>query len=316
MTAPAFAQPGLAASAQARLDLALERLLALGVPDAAARLERFLEAFDTLPAASRFKDVPEAARALHADTLRSAGQKAAQALLLAALFGAVCASLRGARLAQLPPRVLQHQLRQFARILAHDHGFASECDLASDVYMKELGLARLRLYAGASNLIDPQAGVARSLLWRGGLAQLLPRALLFARTGGFKPFFEIHAHKLYMEEFSAEGRRECYRCCAELYALHPELRGMYAGSWFYDPAIAALSPHLAYLREDPMAGGSACLFVVHSEEAVRYSTAKSGKRRAAHAAGSYRPATYALVWPRRAQIAWARQQGPAMPPNK
>lgn len=295
--------------------MALARLLVLGVPDAAARLERFRDAFNTLPATSRFKDVPDAARALHADTLRSAGPEAAQALLLAALFRAVGASLGGARLAQLPARVLQHQLRQFARILAHDEDFACECDLASDVYMKELGLARLRLYAGASNLIDPQSGVARSLLWKGGLAQLLPRALLFARTGGFKPFFEIHAHKLYMEEFSAEGRRECYRCCADLYALHPELRGMFAGSWFYDPAIAALSPHLAYLRDDPVAGGSACLFVAHNEQAVRYSTAKSGKRRAAHAAGTYRPATYALVWPRHAQIAWARQQT-AMPPNR
>ncbi|MFC5460202.1 hypothetical protein [Massilia niabensis] len=287
---------------------ALAHLHSLGLPDASPRLARFLGAFDTLRRDSRYKDVPDAARVIHDEVLRAAGEPAARALLLAALFQAVCGSLAGTRLPLLPPRVLNHQLRQFARIVAHDDAFAFECSLASDAYMKELGLARLRLYAGASNLIDPQAGVARSVLWKGGPLQLLRRALLFARIGGFKPYFEIHAHKLYMEEFSAEGRRECYRCCADLYALHPEMLGMYAGSWFYDPAVARLSPHLAYLRDDAVAGGCACLFVAHDEQAVSYSTAKSEKRRAAWAAGTYRPATYALVWPRRAQIAWARRE--------
>lgn len=298
----------LADSAQARLDALLARLRALGVPDAGQRLERFLDAFATLPRESRYKDVPAAARAIHDAIQGELGAPAARTLLLAALIKGVCGSLAGARLPLLPPRVLNHQLRQFARIAAHDDAFAGECDLASDAYMKELGLARLRLYAGASNLIDPQAGVARSVLWKGGLLQLPARALLFARSGGFRPFFEIHAHKYYMEEFDAEGRRECYRCCADLYALHPEMLGMYAGSWFYDPALARLSPRLAYLREDPVAGGSACLFVSHNEQAVTYSTAKSATRRAAYAAGTYRPATYALVWPKRAQIAWARRQ--------
>ena len=308
MTASLPVQPALTGTARERLARVLERLHALGLPDAQLHLERFLGAFTTLPGDSRYKDVPGAARAIHGDVLRTAGEPGAQMLLLAALFQAVCDSLAGTRLPMLPPRVLNHQLRQFARIVAHEDGFALECSLASDAYMKELGLARLRLYAGASNLIDPQAGVARSVLWKGGPLQLLRRALLFARTGGFRPFFEIHAHKLYMEEFSAEGRRECYRCCADLYALHPDMLGMYAGSWFYDPAVAVLSPHLAYLREDPVAGGSACLFVAHDEQALSYSTAKSEKRRAAWAAGKYRPASYALVWPRRAQIAWARRE--------
>lgn len=294
--------------AQVRLNSALESLHSIGLPDALVRLERFLEAFASLPRSARYRDIPAEARAIHDDVLRQAGEPAAQALLLAALFKAVCNSLAGVRLPMLPPRVLNHQLRQFARIVAHEDAFARECQLASDVYMKELGLARLRLYAGASNLIDPQAGVARSVLWKGGALQFLARALLFARIGGFRPFFEIHAHKLYMEEFNAEGRRECYRCCADLYVLHPDMLGMYAGSWFYDPALALVSPHLAYLRADAVAGGSACLFVAHDEQAVCYSTAKSATRRAAVAAGNYRPATYALVWPRRAQIAWARGQ--------
>lgn len=304
---PPLSAAGLAGSAQARLDGALDRLRALGIADGAARLERFLAAFGALPRGARYKDVPGEARAIHDRAREEGGEPAAQALLLAALFQGVCNSLNGARLPLLPARVRNHQLRQFARIVAHDDAFAAECSLASDAYMKELGLAIVRLYAGASNLIDPQAGVARSLLWKGGARQLVQRALLFARTGGFRPFFEIHAHKFYMEEFSAEGRRECYRCCADLYALHPEMRGMYAGSWFYDPALARLSPHLAYLREDAVAGGSACLFVSHDKQAAGYSTARSATRRSAFAAGDYLPATYALVWPRRAQIAWARR---------
>lgn len=308
MTASLPLQLTMAGSAQARLKSALDCLCSLGLPDAPARLEHFLGAFTRLPRSARYRDVPGEARAIHDYVLHQFGEPAAQALLLAALFKAVCDSLVSARLLELPPRVLNHQVRQFVRIIAHEDAFARECSLASDVYMKELGLARLRLYAGASNLIDPQSGVARSVLWKGGALQLLSRALLFIRIGGFKPFFEIHAHKLYMEEFNAKGRRECYRCCADLYALHPETLGMYAGSWFYDPALASFSPHLAYLREDAVAGGSACLFVSHDEQAINYATVKSAKRRAAFAAGDYRPATHALVWPRSAQIAWARRQ--------
>ena len=121
-------------------------------------------------------------------------------------------------------------------------------------------MATLRLYAAAAQLIDCRAGIGRSLVMKGGLLDAPYRLALFASIGGFKPFFEIHTHLSYKEEFNEEGWNECYRCCSDLYTLHPKVLGMYGGSWFYDPALAQISPRLAYLREIPQKGGAIVLF--------------------------------------------------------
>ena len=297
-------------SFESRLSDQLQRALALcavHLPDAAQRVRAFLAQFADPPAYGSFKTIPPGARALYQQVLDERGEQAGACFLLAAVLMGVRESLAGELLARLPTRVRAHQLRQFARIANHDEAFLPYCRLDGDVFLKEFGLATLRLYAGASSVIDPRAGMGRSILWQGGLLALPGRALLFARAGGFKPWFAIHVNRLYQDEFNEEGRNECYRCCVELYDLHPEALGMIAGSWFYDPVVEIISPHLAYLRKVPEEGGARALFVSHDEQAVRNATATSEKRRSLHAAGQYRPASWALVWPKRAQIDWARR---------
>lgn len=297
-------------SFDSRLSDGLQRALALcarHLPDAAQRVSSFLVQFADPPAHGGFKAIPPAARSLYERVLAEGGQAAGAAFLLASVLSAVRASLDGPLLARLPARVRAHQLRQFARMAGHDEAFLPYCRLDGDVFLKEFGLATLRLYAGASSVIDPRSGIGRSMLWKGGALRLPGRALLLARAGGFKPYFEIHVHKLYQDEFNEEGRNECYRCCAELYDLHPEVLGMVAGSWFYDPVVEIISPHLAYLRTVPEAGGARAWFVSHDEQAVRNATATSERRRALHAAGQYRPGSWMLVWPRAAQQAWAQR---------
>lgn len=278
-----------------------------GLPELAGRIAAFIACVEVPPGRQGFKYIAPEGRALHAAVVREAGADGARVFLLACLLGAVRSTLRGNRLDRLPARVRKHQLRQFERIAAHDAGMLHYCTLEADVFLKELGLATLRLYAGASSVIDPHSGVGRSLLWKGGLHRLPGRLLLFARAGGFRPYFEVHVHKLYQDEFNEAGRNECYRCCAELYDLHPEVLGMIGGSWFYDPAIAGISPHLAYLRTVPEAGGARALFVSYDDQAIANATATSAKRRALHAAGAYRPASWTLVWAKRDQLAWAQR---------
>lgn len=288
-----------------RIDALLTPLV--GLPELAARMAAFIACVEVPPGRRGFKYVSSKTRALHAAVVRDADEEAARVFLLACLLGAVRSTLRRERLDALPARVRAHQLRQYERIALHDAEMLQYCTLDADVFLKELGLATLRLYAGASSVIDPHSGVGRSLLWKGGLHRLPGRLLWFARAGGFRPYFEVHVHKLYQEEFNEEGRNECYRCCAELYDLHPEVLGMIGGSWFYDPAIAGISPHLAYLRTVPESGGARVLFVSHDDQAVANATATSAKRRALHAAGAYRPASWTLVWAKRDQLAWARR---------
>jgi hypothetical protein len=291
----------------AQLDVALQRAMArlAGVPDARQRVEEFVSHFGAPPVGAGFKYISHEAKTLYTSVAKTAGTAGTRAFLLASLLAAVRVSLHDERLARLPPRVQVHQMRQFVRIASHDEDFLEHCQLDGDIYLKELGLATLRLYAAASSVIDPYSGIGRSLMWKGGFRELAGRAWFFARARGFKPYFEIHVHKLYLDEFNEEGRNECYRCCAELYALHPENLGIFAGSWFYDPAIAHISPRLAFLRGVPVAGGARCMLHSYNDEATRNATATSPTRRALHASGQYRPASWTLVWPRRAHNAWA-----------
>ena len=300
--------PSFASRLSDQLQYALA-LCARHVPDAAVHVRAFLAQFSDPPPYGGFKAVPPGARALHARVLAEGGEVGAAAFLLASILSAVRDSLDGPQLTRLPERVRAHQLKQFSRMAGHDEQFLPYCRLDGDVFLKEFGLATLRLYAGASSVIDPRAGIGRSMLWQGGMWQLPGRALLLARAGGFKPYFAIHVHKLYQDEFNEEGRNECYRCCAELYELHPQALGMIAGSWFYDPVVEVISPHLAYLRTVPQRGGARVWFLSHDEQAVKNATATSERRRALHAAGQYSPGSWMLVWPRAEQIAWARRNG-------
>lgn len=303
MLAPAFHD--LEAQIGRRLDAVLAPLR--GLPDLQNRIAGVVSCFEVPAPHTGFKHIAPEARALYAAIVQEAGEDGARIFLWGCLLWAVRSSLRSGRTDALPARVRAHQLKQFARIAAHDDGVLAYCKLEADVYLKELGLATLRLYAGASSVIDPRSGIGRSMLLRGGMLGLPGRALLMARAGGFKPYFEVHVHKLYQDEFNEEGRNECYRCCAELYALHPEVLGMVGGSWFYDPVVAGISPHLAYLRTVPESGGARVLFMSHDEQAAKNATATSEKRRALHAAGQYRPASWTLVWLKRDQQAWARR---------
>lgn len=296
----------LRASAADLLAQARARHRAVGTEAVLAKAARFVDSFEVPPpAGASFKHVPPAARELHAEVLRQHGAEGATAFLFVALLVALERTLTSPRLQRLPSRVLAHQLGHYERMISDPGPTQEACALDKDLFLKEFGLASLRLYAGGSNLIDFNAGLGRSLLWKNGLGELPRRLAIVARLGGFRPFFEIHAHKFHMAEFNEAGRNECYRCCAELYALHPEVRGMVAGSWFYDPVVATISPHLAYLREVPERGGAHVLFDSFNAEAAGNAVAASRTRRQLVESGRYRPAGYTLVWPRARQIAWA-----------
>ena len=292
-----------------QIDKRLGALLALlrALPNLTQRIAAFVGWVEVPPRRLGFKYIAPEARALHMAIVHDAGEEGARIFLLACLLSTLRSTLRSGRIATLPARVRTHQFRQFARIAEHDDRMLPHCTLEADLFLKELGLAALRLYAGASSVIDPHSGVGRSLLWKGGLAQLPGRLLFFMRAGGFYPYFEIHVHKLYLDEFNEEGRNECYRCCADLYDLHPDILGMVGGSWFYDPVVATISPRLGYLRTVPESGGARVLFVSHDEQAVNNATATSEKRRALYAAGLYRPASWVLVWAKCDQLSWSRR---------
>ncbi|WP_159628373.1 hypothetical protein [Massilia puerhi] len=292
----------------------LRAILPLKLSDATPRFNRdldaighFLATFCAPPLGAGYRHVPASARQTLAALVARDGKPGAERdFLFAALLTAMGETLANPAFVRLPPRVIGHQLRHYERILSDPGPTHAACTLDDDLFLKDFGLATLRMIAAGSNLIDTNSGVGRSVLWKAGWSAFMGRLALFFRIGGFRPFLEIHAHKFYMAEFNEAGRNECYRCCADLYEHYPMARGMIAGSWFYDPAVATVSPHLAYLREVPQKGGAHVLFMSFDEAARGNALAKSATRRRLFEAGTYRPAAYTLVWPRARHQEWAQ----------
>jgi hypothetical protein len=215
--------------------------------------------------------------------------------------------LDSSALAALPPRCKSEQLIQLRRLASLPDDQAEWLALDSDIFHKELGLASMRLHAAAAQLIDPRCGVPRSLVLKGGVAEVASRAASFASFGGFKPFFQIHTHLSYLDRFDEEGWNECYRVCAELFAVYPKCLGMFGASWFYDPNLETISPRLGYLRDVPSRGGARLLFMADEGHFVNDAIATSPTRRKLYESGQYKPRSFMLVWGRADMIQWASQ---------
>jgi hypothetical protein len=215
--------------------------------------------------------------------------------------------LDSSEFAALPPRCRAEQLIQLRRLATLPDDQAEWLGLNSDILHKELGLASLRLHAAAAQLIDPRCGIPRSLVLKGGVTEVASRAASFASLGGFKPFFQIHTHLSYLDRFDEEGWNECYRVCAELFAVYPTSLGMFGASWFYDPNLETISPRLGYLREVPSHGGARLMFMADEGHFVQDAIATSPTRRKLYESGQYKPRSFMLVWGRADMVQWASQ---------
>jgi len=178
----------------------------------------------------------------------------------------------------------------------------------NDLFFKDLGLCRLVLIPVGSELIEIDSGISRHILFQGSLTQFLKGLKFFtAKTGGFKPFFQIHLDSRKEDEFNCQQRTLCYLNIAEILKLNGQIKGVFGGSWFYDPQIEKISPRLAYLRRLPLAHGAQTFYFGSDEQALANALHKSPTRRQYYKNGQYLPSNYILVWPRQELLAWAEQ---------
>lgn len=175
-----------------------------------------------------------------------------------------------------------------------------------DEFQKDVNVACLRVGVAGPRILEVRSGISRRMMIEGGVRQL-PRVLLqLVRMGGRTPLYEGHLYHRVMSEFGPEGNVAYWRACAELMSADPGVRGGFAGSWYYDPALESISPHLRYLRELPLAHGGFLIEIPASKSMVRSALMKSDTRRQLHAQGRYTPRAHLIVWPRRPLLAWAR----------
>jgi hypothetical protein len=82
--------------------------------------------------------------------------------------------------------------------------------------------------------------------------------------------------------------------------MNPHIRGLLATSWWYDPQLARVAPHLAFLREGSLEHGATLLRAGPSEGGRTAALAHSPERRQKFERGEYTPVNYAVVWTRKA----------------
>jgi hypothetical protein len=125
------------------------------------------------------------------------------------------------------------------------------------------------------------------------------------KLNGFKPFYQIHTVLRYQNRFNSEERDKCYLRISELLKGNPQVKGMYAEGWLYDPNLENVSPELVYLRRKPEQNGAKVFQIGTRQRDIVHATAMSPTRRKLYQQGTYMPTAYALVWSRKELLAWA-----------
>lgn len=170
-----------------------------------------------------------------------------------------------------------------------------------DVFLKDLAVVRLRMFPCVSHLVYRYSGVPRQIVMHQPLHRIPSLLAFIAKAGGFRPYLENHVHLKMLDAFNETGRERCYRLVSELLLRWPESKGLIGSSWYYDPQVGRISSRLAYLHDVPAAKG-ARLINVGREGRNSGALARSASRRRAFETGQYTPATYMMIWPRRAML--------------
>jgi hypothetical protein len=200
----------------------------------------------------------------------------------------------------------RHQLSRIESQLIHE----PECyfSFSNDPFRKDLALLRHRLIPFGAELATPFSGIPRSLLLRGGWEQAAKFMRVIAFCRGTKPFLELHMHPRDTNAFNPEGWLATYDNLADFLEVNPSLLGVQSTSWFLDPALEQISPHLAYLRQVPERCGATILYAGDDTGKNSGAFATSLTRRDLYAAGHYHPRLFTRIWPRQKLIqrSWRR----------
>lgn len=190
----------------------------------------------------------------------------------------------------------QEQLKRIERQLLYES--LSYFSLSNDLFRKDLGILNHRLIPCGAEFVTPLSGLSRSLLVKDGWRQAAEFIRVISTCRGIKPFLELHMHPRFTTAFNPEGWIDTYENLADFLAENPSFLGVQSTSWFLDPVLEQVSPHLAYLRQVPERCGATMLYAGedHCEHSGAFATSQT--RRALYTAGRYHPKLFTRIWPR------------------
>jgi hypothetical protein len=266
--------------------------------------DRAIAMLDRLPADKAYNHIPVELATLWNDLGREFGEKGFAAFQGITMLRMIADFERRATFVTYSESIRQRFEYSFVRIVQSigDATF-EKFKTANDVLLKDLAICRQKLIPTGSCVIEA-TWFHRSLMFRRGRRQATGVLKALAECGGNGPLYEMHTHLSELEEFDADGWDRSYIRMGEMLELNPRVRGVWSGSWYYDPEIERISPRLAYLRQRPQQRGA---YVFYSNVDLNGGAlSKSRTRRDLHERGKYLPKAYVIVWPRRKVLAWSR----------
>lgn len=184
---------------------------------------------------------------------------------------------------------------------------AAEQQAINDKLLKDIGLLTGALLPCAERVVEPFSAIQRSLIYGNGFTQAVAfiRALIAAQ--GNKPVCRLHIHLSEINQLTAAGWRQTCQQLADLLLLNPKLKGVVGACWFYDPALATVSPNLAFIS-DLLSEMQASWFFSHLEGDKSGAFSRSASRKQAFENGQYQPKNYVVFIPRSRLLAWHKRQ--------
>jgi hypothetical protein len=262
-----------------------------------AELEKRLERLPAYDRSRPYAQLKPFLAAADAELCHSYGERAALHVALGVLVHLIASHASRWANERLDPELRPEFVDSFHRILdAAERGGSSALRMNRDNYAKDLAICLFRLIPCGGQLVDPGAGVPRSILLRPPLASL-PRKgwYLLVTCGGFVPFAELHTHERMRHLFTRDGWEYCFRRLPAVFRSYPRLKGVFGASWFFDPQLASISPALSFVRDVSERWGGLIVRDRPDAGATANALAMSEERRALHAQGRYRPINYFMV---------------------
>lgn len=209
----------------------------------------------------------------------------------------------------MPDLLKQEYLRNYERILQRaESASGSDMHLSDDIVSKDLGLCTQRLFAAGYAVVETKWSLARRHSMLGGIDQFVRfGGLYYLRFMGRGPFLGAHFHSDWSHLFTPEGRIHMLKAVATIMEWQPDYKALIGNAWYYDPVVAQISPHLAYVR-NYLEDNGASFF--RSTPDLDGNALLSSKRRQMQERGEYEPRKYLMVWPRRSLLSWFRREAP------
>lgn len=203
----------------------------------------------------------------------------------------------------LPEKVISNYYSNFSMIVNHiqDDSYCGCYLFENDKFKKDLAVCSLRLIPVGARKIHLSKLPRRFLISNGFFQFILGLYVVLFKLKGIGPLYEMHVDSgdpELISEFTEQGWKKTCQIMAEMLKKNKNVKGVFGGSWLYDPELEKVSPHLAFCRKVAVENGALTFKLGQNESAINNATKTSKTRRKLWRQGRYQPTNYQLIWPR------------------